>query len=689
MKVKHKSQLLIFFVVCKRLLPYIKDMIIDNQKSYAITNYRGTKRGRRAVDSDHVTLMLNLNLNVLPQKQQRAEMLDFKNINGRAIFKRKTTETNDFTDCFESMSPLLEQCENWFDTLKAYCKKSYPMIRIRSKHMKNSSADNLITRRNELKQHIEDGKSNKEEELHKLEVEIATIIEKEETNKAKLFTKFCNESSSINITEMWKLKKTIWPNKKESLPTGKLNNKGRIVTDSEELKELYLNEFKERLRSRPSHPEFKEIHDLKDSIFQLTIEKAKSILSNDWTMQDLEIVLKEIKKGKSRDSEGISRDIFHTSIIGNNLKLSLLIMFNKLKQEGKIPVFMKKAIISPIPKKGSQFQLKNERGIFIGNSVRGLLMKLVYNSQYYIIEENMSESNIGSRKNCSCIDHIFVLNSIIHDQLKSVRNPPLQLQICDFQQMFDGMNLQEARLDLYDSGVKDNHLTLIHESNKDIQIKVKTPNGLTVEHTLKENVLQGDTLSSIIASNHVDTIGKKLLEKNPDYLFKYKDEVPIGVLAMVDDTVTVTESGQKTQQMNAYFNVLAAKKRLQFSEFKCHTMLIHRSKDIHEISDLKVDLWRQTHDENNSFKETFDNKHTLKDTQYTKYLGCILSNDGSNAQNVKVKTNKAIGTRKVIKTLIKGLGKFTVESGIIYFKSLLRGSILYAAEAMINLKKKI
>ena len=59
-------------------------------------------------------------------------------------------------------------------------------------------------------------------------------------------------------------------------------------------------------------------------------------------MQDLEIVLKEIKKGKSRDSEGISRDIFHTSIIGNNLKLSLLIMFNKLKQEGKIPAFLKR-----------------------------------------------------------------------------------------------------------------------------------------------------------------------------------------------------------------------------------------------------------------------------------------------------------------------------------------------------------
>ena len=109
---------------------------------------------------------------------------------------------------------------------------------------------------------------------------------------------------------MWKLKNPIWPNKKESLPTGKLNNQGHMVTDSEELKCLYLNEFKERLRNRPSHPDFVKIHKIKESIFHLGMEKARSNTTSDWTMKDLEKVLKEIKKDKSRD---------------------LLIMFNKLK----------------------------------------------------------------------------------------------------------------------------------------------------------------------------------------------------------------------------------------------------------------------------------------------------------------------------------------------------------------------
>ena len=113
-----------------------------------------------------------------------------------------------------------------------------------------------------------------------------------------------------------------------------------------------------------------------------------------------------------------------------------------------------------------------------------------------------------------------MINSIIHEQLLSTKNSPIQIQICDFQQMFDGMDLKEAISDLFDSGVKDDHLPLIYEANKNIKIQVKTPNGLTVEQTLKENVLQGDTLSSIIASNQVDTIGKELLKEKPDFLFQ-------------------------------------------------------------------------------------------------------------------------------------------------------------------------
>ena len=66
------------------------------KKQFSITNYKGAKYGKKAVDSDHVTWLLKINLNILPQKPQRVQMFDFKNENGQLIFNKTTSETMQF-----------------------------------------------------------------------------------------------------------------------------------------------------------------------------------------------------------------------------------------------------------------------------------------------------------------------------------------------------------------------------------------------------------------------------------------------------------------------------------------------------------------------------------------------------------------------------------------------------------------
>ena len=102
-------------------------------------------------------------------------------------------------------------------------------------------------------------------------------------------------------------------------------------------------------------------------------------------------------------------------MIGTNLKESLLKLLNNIKETNDIPEFMKQASVTTIPKKGSKLLLKNERGIFIVNSVRNILMKLIFNLKYDTIDSHMSDSNVGGRKKKSGFNHIWVLNNIIHD----------------------------------------------------------------------------------------------------------------------------------------------------------------------------------------------------------------------------------------------------------------------------------
>ena len=91
------------------------------------------------------------------------------------------------------------------------------------------------------------------------------------------------------------------------------------------------------------------------------------------------MVLKSSKSGKSRDPNGWVRDLFFSDIAGKNLKLSILKLFNKIKEENFIPEFIRKADITTIYKgKGEKSNLENDRGIFLVTTFRSILMKLIY-----------------------------------------------------------------------------------------------------------------------------------------------------------------------------------------------------------------------------------------------------------------------------------------------------------------------
>ena len=50
---------------------------------------------------------------------------------------------------------------------------------------------------------------------------------------------------------------------------------------------------------------------------------------------------------------------------------------------------------------------------------RSMLMKLIYNDKYDILDQNMSDSNVGARRGKNIRNHIFVINGIIMDVLSS------------------------------------------------------------------------------------------------------------------------------------------------------------------------------------------------------------------------------------------------------------------------------
>ena len=141
----------------------------------------------------------------------------------------------------------------------------------------------------------------------------------------------------------------LWSKFGVTKPTAKKNHKGRIVSEPNEIKKLLSKEYKERLRNRPTRPDFSHLKGRRKRIFQMKLKLAEANHSRLWTMKDLETALKDLKTNKARDHEGLVNDIFKLNVIGDDLKRFLLLMLNKIKQERMIPILMNITNITTVP----------------------------------------------------------------------------------------------------------------------------------------------------------------------------------------------------------------------------------------------------------------------------------------------------------------------------------------------------
>ena len=79
------------------------------------------------------------------------------------------------------------------------------------------------------------------------------------------------QDGNLSHHGVWKAKKKYFPKVKPANPVGKKNIKGQIITNPEELKDLYLDTFKFRLCHRSPAPGYEEILDKQEKLFYYTI----------------------------------------------------------------------------------------------------------------------------------------------------------------------------------------------------------------------------------------------------------------------------------------------------------------------------------------------------------------------------------------------------------------------------------
>ena len=346
---KHERSVIDFVVVCSRVLPYLTEMIIDEANKFITTNYTQAKNRVKAINSDHNTEFVKMNIYIVPNKVVKREIYNLKNVNSQIKFKQSTDDVQDFSLCLNGNANVSVKCDRWKQTLDSHIKKAFRKIKVKKNRLKPSAADVLIDKRNYMK---EDKDSQAKVAL---DAKIAMILLKEEIDKAKHFVKYCNTTGTFPLRKMWKLKRELWPKKAPTLPTAKRNHKGRLISSPKELLLALQKEYQDRLRPRKCKEQLREHMGKVHDVTELKLLYAWQNKSPAFTIQELEQGIKDMNKGRARDPQGLCAELFQLNVMGASLKSSLLEMLNCIKEEGTIPNIMREAIITTIPKPGSKF----------------------------------------------------------------------------------------------------------------------------------------------------------------------------------------------------------------------------------------------------------------------------------------------------------------------------------------------
>ena len=157
-----------------------------------------------------------------------------------------------------------------------------------------------------------------------------------------------SEDGGLHPGSLWNLKKELFPKVRDP-PTAMLDPAtGNLVTDSDKILESAVETYSRRLENKPIKENLDSIKSAKEILCEKLLKVAAGNKTPPWKMHDLERVLKYLKKGKSRDPYGYCNELFKQNVAGDDLKLALLKLMNRIKEDQIFPKCMELCNISSI-----------------------------------------------------------------------------------------------------------------------------------------------------------------------------------------------------------------------------------------------------------------------------------------------------------------------------------------------------
>ena len=416
---RNEKSVIDFVLFSSDLKKHFVKMHIDEERNFVLTRIRKTKNGNKEKESDHNTIITEFLCTVTPKEEMKEEVYNLKNKECQNKFKTYTSTTNMLSSTVDGNGTVNDITNRLIKKIDGCIAINFKKRRINHTTKNDGVVDDLYDKMIKLKQKDDD---ESQKELEQVKKDIANESQlnfnkiKDELNKIK------SENGTVNSKQLWKLKKALFPKSRDP-PSAMFDSEGNLLTSNKAIQERALEVFKERLDANEIEANLKDLEDDTNVLCEVRLKLVKKRKTEPWTMEDLKFALKHLEENKSRDPEGYSNELFKETVAGDDLLLAVLKLMNLMKERQEYPENLEKCNITPLHKKASKKDYKNYRGVFRVQVLRSILDRLLYNDSYYTIDSNLTDGNVGARKQRGVRDNIFVMSAIINSVTNGNMHP--------------------------------------------------------------------------------------------------------------------------------------------------------------------------------------------------------------------------------------------------------------------------
>ena len=267
------------------------------------------------------------------------------------------------------------------------------------------------------------------------------------------------------------------------------------------------------------------------------VHNPTGYLNKPITTAEVLLVINNLKPGKSAGHD----DVVNEALKGAPKEFveKLTCLFNRVKDQSRVPESWKRGRVVLIHKKGSKTDAGNYRPITVLTAIGGVYSKILNARLTEVVERHqlLGEVQHGFRKGRSGADSAFVLNTVLWKSL--AKQKKVHLSFLDLAKAYDSVDRSVLWSKMRKLGFRGKFLDSIISMYKGDYVTSQS-NGVTTDPVfLGRGLRQGCSLSPLLFALYVVDLSRDLVASRLGVILR---KVCVSVLFFADDIVLISKT---------------------------------------------------------------------------------------------------------------------------------------------------